>query len=339
MEIRCALNSIQCPHDPFCLMSTRYSQLDWPTILSPLAELRDCSICPHECGVDRSGAKLGFCQSGVGFSVASIFPHKGEEPVISGDKGICNIFFNHCNMQCVYCQNYEISRNRETVAEETLNVEEILERIEQVLDGGISLVGFVSPSHFIPQMKVLIAALREIRPGLRFVFNNGGYDRAEEIAGLEGMIDVYLPDFKYSDESLARRYSQAPHYPDVAKRVLKEMFRQKGSNLRLDDDGVVEAGMIIRHLVLPGEVENSKAVLRFIAEELSPGVHVSLMSQYWPTPLVRNHGRLSRKVTPEEYDEVLAEFGRLGFYRGWVQELDSPDHYRPQFSADRPFTE
>ena len=320
-------------------MTGKYSHLDWQRILAPLAELRDCSICPHECGADRAGAKLGFCQSGVGFSVASIFPHKGEEPVISGSSGICNVFFSRCNMQCVYCQNYEISRNRETVAQETQSLEVILDRILQVTDAGIKLVGFVSPSHYIPQMKVLIAVLNEIRPGLRFVFNNGGYDRLETIRELEGSIALYLPDFKYMDENLARRYSQAPHYPEVAKSVLKEMFRQKGSNLWLDDDGLAESGMIIRHLVLPGEVENSKSVLRFIAEELSPGVHLSLMSQYWPTPAVAGHPKLGRKVTVEEYDEVLAELHRLGFHRGWVQELESPDHYRPEFSKETPFGE
>ena len=317
----------------------RYSQLDWQAILAPLSELRDCSICPHECHADRASSKLGFFQSGVGLSVASIFPHKGEEPVLSGTKGICNIFFNHCNMQCVYCQNYEISRNRETVAQESQSLEVILQQIETVLDTRIGLVGFVSPSHFIPQMKVLISALKQLRPEIRFVFNNGGYDQVEVIRGLENSIDIYLPDFKYSDESLARKYSRAPRYPEVAQAVLKEMFRQKGSNLRLNDDGIAEAGMIIRHLVLPGEVENSKGVLRFIAEELSPGVHVSLMSQYWPTPAVEQHPRLGRRVTPEEYEEVLAEFNRLGFYRGWVQELESPDHYRPQFSSDKPFRE
>ncbi len=259
--------------------------------------------------------------------------------MISGKNGICNIFFNHCNMQCVYCQNYEISRNRETVAQESRSVEVILQSIEAVLDQGIKLVGFVSPSHFIPQMKVLMNVLNEVRPGLRFVFNNGGYDRFETIRDLEGRVAVYLPDFKYSDDLLARRYSQAPHYPEVAKLSLKEMFRQKGSNLWLDDDGVVESGLIIRHLVLPGEVENSKGVLRFIAEELSVGVHISLMSQYWPTPAVADHPKLSRKVAAEEYEEVIAEFHSLGFYRGWVQELESPDHYRPQFSDDQPFQE
>ncbi|MGB5105313.1 MAG: radical SAM protein [Candidatus Zixiibacteriota bacterium] len=320
-------------------MTGTYEQPDWQRILAPLAELSDCSICPHECGTDRAGWKLGFCQSGVGFSVASIFPHKGEEPVISGTNGICNVFFNRCNMQCVYCQNYEISRNRETVAQETQSLEVILNQILNALNDGVKLVGFVSPSHYIPQMKVIMAALNEIRPGLRFVFNNGGYDRVETIKQLEGAIAVYLPDLKYMDDSLARRYSQSPHYPEVAKAALKEMYRQKGSNLWLDDDGVAESGLIIRHLVLPGEVENSKNVLRFIADELSPAVHVSLMSQYWPTPAVRDHPKLGRKVTAEEYEEILAEHARLGFYRGWVQELDSPDHYRPQFSEERPFEE
>lgn len=320
-------------------MSSPYSNLDWKRILKPLDELRDCSICPHECGADRASANLGFCQSGVGFSVASIFPHRGEEPVISGKNGICNIFFNHCNMQCIYCQNYEISRNRESAAQESASVEVILQQIVTVRDQGIKLVGFVSPSHFIPQMKVLMNALNEVRPGLRFVFNSGGYDRVETIQDLEGQVAIYLPDFKYSKDSLARRYSQAPNYPDVAKLALKEMFRQKGSNLWLDDDGVAESGMIVRHLVLPGEVENSKGVLRFIADELSVGVHISLMSQYWPTPAVTKHPKLNRKVTAEEYEEVLAEFRSLGFYRGWVQELESPDHYRPQFSDDQPFKE
>ncbi len=320
-------------------MSSPYSHLDWKQILKPLDELRSCSICPHECEADRASSKLGFCQSGVGFSIASIFPHRGEEPVISGKNGICNIFFNHCNMQCIYCQNFEISRNRETVAQESESLEVILQRIEAVLDQGIRLVGFVSPSHYIPQMKVMMAALNEIRPGLRYVFNNGGYDRAETIRDLERAVAVYLPDFKYSDESLARKYSHAPHYPEVAKLVLKEMFRQKGTNLWLDDDGVAESGLIIRHLVLPGEVENSKGVLQFIAEELSVGIHVSLMSQYWPTPAVAGHPKLGRKVTAEEYEEVITEFDRLGFYRGWVQELESPDHYRPQFSDEHPFRE
>lgn len=318
-------------------MSSPYSNFDWTQILKPLEQLRDCSICPHECHADRASSKLGFCQSGVGFSVASIFPHQGEEPVISGKHGICNIFFNHCNMQCVYCQNYEISRNRESVAQEVGSLEVILQQIEAVLDRGIKLVGFVSPSHFIPQMKVLMSALNVIRPGLSFVFNNGGYDRVEAIRELEGAVAVYLPDFKYSDDLLARRYSQAPHYPEVAKLSLKEMFRQKGTNLWLDDEGVAESGLIIRHLVLPGEVENSKGVLRYIADELSVGVHISLMSQYWPTPAVASHPKLGKKVTAEEYEEVIAEFHSLGFYRGWVQELESPDHYRPQFSDDQPF--
>ncbi len=316
-----------------------FGDLNWGTILAPLAELRDCSICPRECHVDRESPKLGFCQSGVGFAVSSIFAHRGEEPALSGKNGICNIFFSHCNMQCRYCQNCEISRNREDTVNEITDLREILRRVLAILDTGIKLIGFVSPSHFIPQMKAIMTAVRQLRPETRFVFNNGGYDKVDVIKSLEGQIAVYLPDLKYMDESLAREYSQAPRYPEFATACLREMFRQKGANLFVDDDEVAESGLIIRHLVLPGQIENSKAVLRFIADELSPSVHVSLMSQYWPTPKVYNHPQLGRYLYAEEYEEVVDEFERLGFYRGWVQELGSPNHYRPQFSQDAHFDE
>jgi len=154
---------------------------------------------------------------------------------------------------------------------------------------------------------------------------------------LEGLVDVYLPDMKYMEPELGSRYSGASDYPEVATAALKEMFLQKGADIDLDSDELITSGMIVRHLVLPGHVGNSKKVLRFIAEELSPDVHISLMAQYWPTPKVRSHPNLSRRITQEEYDEVLDEFDRLGFWRGWVQELESADTYRPDFSKDHPF--
>jgi putative pyruvate formate lyase activating enzyme len=159
----------------------------------------------------------------------------------------------------------------------------------------------------------------------------------ETIRQLDGAIQVYLPDLKYMDNKLAEKYSDTPNYVEHATAAIREMFRQKGGNIRTDNEGVIESGMIIRHLVLPGEVENSKSVLRFIADELSPSVHVSLMSQYYPTYRVSTHPTLGRTVTKAEYDEVLHEFERLGFYRGWLQELTSAHHYRPDFFRDRPF--
>lgn len=311
--------------------------LDMSPILAPLEALRDCTCCPRDCHADRFGDSLGFCMSGAGFSVGSICAHRGEEPVISGRHGICNLFFTRCNMQCTYCQNYQISRRLHTHEEEQLELPELVGRIERILDAGSHAVGFVSPSHFVPQMQAIIKALtaRERRPV--YVYNTSSYDKLETIRSLENTIQVWLPDLKYLDEQLGRTYSHTPHYPEVATAAIREMFRQKGSNIWLDDDGGITSGLIIRHLVLPGQVENSKQVLRWIAEELSPSVHVSLMSQYHPTPWVANHPRLGRTLSVAEYDEVRDEFERLGLYRGWVQELESASNYRPDFALVHPF--
>jgi putative pyruvate formate lyase activating enzyme len=270
--------------------------------------------------------------------VSSVCAHQGEEPVISGEHGICNVFFAHCNLQCIYCQNYQISRN-DTLRHPMTTVDQVVAAIELVLSQGARGVGFVSPSHYIGAILKIIESLKERGHDQRYVFNSNGYDKAEVIRSLEGVIDVYLPDLKYMNEKIGREYSDAPNYPQTATDAIREMFHQKGSNLMLDQDDVIESGMIIRHLVLPGHVENSKAVLRWIADELSPSVHVSLMSQYYPTPAVRDHPVLGRTLDAEEYDEVLGEFEQLGFYRGWVQELGSPQSYRPDFDNQHPFEE
>jgi putative pyruvate formate lyase activating enzyme len=302
-----------------------------------LTDIRNCTCCPRECRADRSSDKPGWCRSGDGIMISSICAHRGEEPVVSGKHGICNIFFTHCNMQCIYCQNFQISRTTVPTGP-AMRLEDVITEIEAVLATGAQGVGFVSPSHSLPQMFQIIAALRARGCRQAFVYNTNGYDRAEIIRQLEGVIGVYLPDLKYMDEKLGREYSGTPNYPDIATTAIREMYRQKGANIYLDgNDEVIQSGLIIRHLVLPGQVENSKAVLRWIAEQLSPSVHVSLMSQYYPTPAVKDHPLLGRTLHPEEYDEVIEEFERLGFWRGWVQELGSPHSYRPDFDLQHPF--
>ncbi|MEW6411465.1 MAG: radical SAM protein [Candidatus Zixiibacteriota bacterium] len=300
-------------------------------------DLRNCSCCPRQCHADRAGSKLGFCESGTDFSISSICCHHGEEPVLSGKHGICNIFFSHCNMQCLFCQNYQISDNRTGIAAGNMTLDDITAQVESILSGGAIGVGFVSPSHFIPQMRQIMNSLNKKEHNPVYVYNTNGYDKPEMIASMESEIDVYLPDMKYMDNSLAGKYSATPDYTDFACASLKEMFRQKGADLALNKDGMVTAGLIIRHLVLPGHVDNSKRVLRFIAEELSPDAHVSLMSQYYPTPRVARHPNLGRTLYQHEYEEVLDEFENLGFWRGFVQELSSPHHYRPDFLKDHPF--
>ncbi|MFO8101312.1 MAG: radical SAM protein [Dehalococcoidia bacterium] len=300
-----------------------------------LAPLHNCTLCPRDCGADRFSDRLGYCRSGAGFGISSIFAHRGEEPVISGPRGICNIFFSHCNMQCIYCQNYQISRNG--CPHPDMPLDEVIDQIERILARGIKMVGFVSPSHYLPQMRLIMKALAGRGRNPIYVFNTNGYDRKETIESLEDSMGVYLPDLKYMDEALAKNYSDAPGYPNIAAEAITEMFRQKGPDIVLNDEGVIESGLIIRHLVLPGQVQNSKECLRFIAEELSTSVHISLMSQYYPTPPVSGHSELDRHLRAEEYAEVLVEFEKLGFWRGWVQDLASPHHYLPDFTRPNVF--
>ncbi|MFH1688389.1 MAG: radical SAM protein [bacterium] len=294
-------------------------------------------MCPRACGVDRSDAATGFCRTTHRIFVSSICAHRGEEPILSGDKGICNIFFAHCNLQCRYCQNHQISSNQTPLSGLERSLAGIGDEVAAILQRGINLVGFVTPSHCLIQMLSIMDEIerRGFRP--RYVYNTNAYDRPEVIAELADRIDVYLPDLKYSDDALAWEYSGAKDYVEVATGAVKEMFRQKGADIALDNDGLITNGLIIRHLVLPGQVTNSKHILRFIACELSTDVHISLMSQYYPTPAVTDHPLLGRTLYQWEYDEVMEEFDRLGFHRGWVQELDSPSSYQPDFRKDHPF--
>ncbi len=296
-----------------------------------------CVSCPRECRAARSRGKLGYCQTDAGISIGSICVHRGEEPVIGGAKGICNVFFTRCNLQCVYCQNYQISRNRGEIIEHKLSLSEAVAHINRLLETGVTSVGLVSPSHVIPQMKAIIHALSKRRPKPTFVFNTNAYDKVETIRSLEGVIGVYLPDLKYMSADLAARLSDARDYPDVATRAIKQMYRQKGAEIVLDDEGVIRSGLIIRHLVLPGQVEESRRCLRWIAEELSPSVHISLLAQYRPTPLVAGHPDINRRLRKNEYAVVLNTLESLGFDRGWTQELSSAENYSPDFAQSHPF--
>ncbi|MCX6280033.1 MAG: 4Fe-4S cluster-binding domain-containing protein [Bacteroidetes bacterium] len=302
-----------------------------------LKELEDCSQCPRNCHVNRLTGKTGYCKSYTSFNIASVCIHHGEEPVISGRHGICNIFFTNCNLQCIYCQNHQISDNQISRTGSQMELSQLINKITSILDTGITHVGFVSPSHFIPHVKIIISKVEALGYKPVWVFNSNGYDKPETLRTLEGMIDVYLPDLKYMEPALAYKFSDARDYPDVATKALKEMYRQKGSALHLDDDGNAKSGIIVRHLVLPGNVENSLKVLQFIAGETSPRIHVSLMSQYYPTKKVKNHPLLKRSVTREEYRQVVDEMEVLGIDNGWIQEFESSDFYQPDFENEHPF--
>jgi putative pyruvate formate lyase activating enzyme len=299
--------------------------------------LADCTLCPRECRVNRFEGGDGYCGTDAGLNIASICIHRGEEPPISGPDGICNIFFAGCNLRCTYCQNYDISRPRSAISSNYSDLGRVLDLIEEILSGGIKAVGFVSPSHVVPQVKAIIRGLNSRGLNPVTVYNTNGYDKPETLTSLAEMIDVWLPDYKYSSAKISLEYSDAADYPGVALRALKEMYYLKGSSLIMDEAGRAESGILIRHLVLPGHSEESKAVLKKITEELSPGIHLSLMSQYHPTNHVKDHPLLNRPLYRSEYESVAEEMEKLGFRNGWVQDMNSFENYRPDFSKKHPF--
>ncbi len=299
--------------------------------------LSECSLCPRDCGVNRFEGGTGYCGCDAGLNIASICIHRGEEPPISGPDGICNIFFSGCNLKCIYCQNHEISRSGGDCRSGITSLNEILDMIEGILSENIKAVGFVSPSHVLPQVKAIIRGLnaRELKPVT--VYNTNSYEKTEVIDSLDGIIDVYLPDYKYVTPSVAEEFSDAPRYPEIALKALKRMYYQKGSTLHLDKEGRAEKGILVRHLVLPGHADESKRVLNTLADEISTGINISLMSQYHPTRYVRNHPDLKRILYKAEYDSAVEAMEDLGFRNGLVQDMESYRNYRPDFSKEHPF--
>lgn len=298
----------------------------------------NCNNCPRNCHVDRE-TQLGFCRASLVPEVASISIHKGEEPPIAGQRGICNIFFAHCNLQCCYCQNYDISRgNVDSDKIFYRSIEAIVDRVETLLAETENIVGFVSPSHYADQVPLIVEALHARGLYPTTVYNTNGYDSVATLQKLAPYIDVYLPDFKYMDSYLALRYSNAADYPQRAQEALLEMYNQKGSGLPTDERQIAFRGIVIRHLVLPGQVQNSIDCLRWIADNLSPNLHISLMAQYFPPEAIKSlPDQLGRTLFAEEYKAVVDAFSELGFSRGWVQDLTASSNYHPDFSKKQSF--
>ncbi len=281
--------------------------------------LRECRLCPRECGVDRLRGERGFCRAGAEPTVASWNVHPWEEPPISGTRGSGTIFFSGCTGRCIFCQNYPISQ---LGVGNTVSIRRLAEMMLELQDRGCHNINLVTPTHFVPQ--ILAALSIAIERGLRLplVYNTSGYERVETLRLLEGVVDIYLPDAKYADDETARWLSGFVRYVEANHAALKEMFRQVGDELILDGEGVARRGLIIRHLVLPNGLAGTQEVLNWIAENLSPRVHISLMDQYFPAYKAVGHPILGRKITAEEYEEALRAFEDAGLERGWMQEHD-----------------
>ena len=297
--------------------------------------LTNCDLCPRNCGVNRLEGRLGYCKTNANPLVASITVHKGEEPVLSGSSGICNVFFAHCNLACQYCQNHQISRNTTLNSNWISDYNTIVDQITEILDQGIKALGFVSPTHQIPQMVKIIEQLNQRGYNPTVVYNSNGYDNPSVLREIADIVDIYLPDIKYFSNELGKQYSDVNNYFASAMASLKEMVWQKGTSLLTDDDGVAESGVIVRHLILPNHTGDSKKILTYLAENISTNLTISLMSQYYPINSKLN--KLNRTITAAEYNDVRNTMESLGFFRGWIQEFNSDNHYLPNFSQKNPF--
>jgi putative pyruvate formate lyase activating enzyme len=297
--------------------------------------LVSCTLCPHKCGVNRY-LKTGYCKTSDKPLVSSVFLHKGEEPVLAGEHGVCNVFFAHCNLQCTYCQNHQISCN--SIADPTWvkSVEQVVSSIIPILDTGVRMLGFVSPSHQVISMLEIIEGLQKKGYRPTIIYNSNCYENVDTLKELENIVDIYLPDFKYINNDLGYKYSGVNNYFEIALRALKEMFRQKGTSLLIGNDELAEWGLIIRHLVLPGYSNESILLLKLLAEDFSSRLHLSIMSQYYPPDKLYLENPLNRILNSDEYQSVLNVFEEIGF-RGWVQSMDSYNHYKPDFNSEKPF--
>jgi putative pyruvate formate lyase activating enzyme len=297
------------------------------------ARLAACDLCPRDCGVNRLKDEKGFCRVGYLPSVANACAHFGEEPVLSGTRGSGTVFFAGCNMRCLYCQNYQISQSQVSPKSGEVEFRELAETLLRLQEQGCNNINFVSPSHFIPQMVRAVFEAVPLGLKLPLVYNSGGYDSVTALKELRGIIDIYLPDLRYADETVGRKFSQAPDYPVNARAAIKEMFRQVGE-LKVDGEGIAERGLIVRHLVLPGGLAGSRESLGWLSREVSPSVTVSLMSQYRPAHRAPKHPLLSRRISPEEYREAASLLDEFGISNGWVQEIGSAESYLPDFERE-----
>lgn len=291
-----------------------------------------CTLCPRVCRVDRSKGELGYCRLPADIVMDCAIVHHGEEPPLSGTRGAGTIFLSSCNLGCIYCQNHQISHSAEG---QRLTVLDLAATMLDLQKKGCHNVEPVTPT---PQTPLIMEALCLARmQGLTvpFVYNCGGYENPDVIRMLDGMVDIYLPDFKYGLETDARLFSCAPEYPRFGIESIREMVRQVGDHLDTEN-GAATRGIIIRHLVLPGRLENSKEALRLLKNEISTKVPISLMSQYSPIPRVWSHPQLARRLTRAEYDEVLHFALELDFENLFVQEV-SDDNLMPDFNLENPF--
>ncbi len=293
--------------------------------------LKSCTLCPRACGVNRLKGERGFCGASDQIKAARAALHFWEEPCLSGELGSGTVFFSHCTLQCIFCQNYQISSCQKGRKISSQRLCEIFLSLEQQ---GAHNINLVTPTHYIPQILEAVFRAKEQGLTLPIVYNSSGYERKETIALLKGAVDIFLPDFKYMDDEMALKYSHAPDYARYAKESIRQMVEQAGKP-EFDENGMMKKGVIIRHLMLPGQLSDTKKIIRWVYETFGDRVYLSLMNQYTPTEQVKGIPELNRTITRKEYDKAIDFALRLGITQGFIQEGGTAsESFIPNFDGE-----
>jgi len=305
--------------------------------MDPFEAYKNCTLCPRNCKVGRAQGKLGFCGESATCAVAFIGPHFGEEPSFTGTRGSGTIFFSGCSSQCFFCQNYQLSFSHDG---RTVTPAELLSEVKSLIRKEVHNLNFVTPDHFWPHVRSLCQALREDKISLPMLFNCSGYQRPEKVEEYSESMDIFLPDFKFADPELAQKCMGDRRYPELALAAIRNMVQQKGFLEPWDPSGrsTARCGVLVRHLLLPGQVENSVEVLKLLHREFGTGIPLSVMSQFQPVPECCKRHEFERTVKIKEYEEVLSLVEELGFEKVYTQELREDTTFLPDFSdPENPF--
>lgn len=295
-----------------------------------MTSMKNCMLCPRMCGADRESGKRGRCGCTDKITAARASLHMWEEPCISGKSGSGAVFFSGCPLGCIYCQNREISRG---AVGKSITAERLSEIFFELRERGAANINLVTATHFTPMVAEALRIARSRGLGLPIVWNSGGYERAETLRLLDGAVNIYLPDFKYCDSRLAKRYSDAPDYFEAATEALDEMVRQTGAPV-FGADGMMKRGTIVRHLCLPGCAEDSKRVIKHLHDRYGDSIYISIMSQYTPVGTLDGYPELNRRLTEDEYDEIVDFACDIGVVNGYTQEGEAADEsFIPQFDC------
>jgi putative pyruvate formate lyase activating enzyme len=293
--------------------------------------LKDCILCPRECHVDRTRGQKGYCRVGEELVVARAALHLWEEPCISGEEGSGTVFFSGCSLGCVYCQNANIARG---LAGKGITAERLAEIFLELWQKGANNINLVTPSHYVPQIIDALSKARSMGLRLPVVYNSSAYEKAETLRLLEGYVDIYLPDLKYYDSRSAIRYSNSTDYFTHATAAIAEMVRQAGSP-EFDDRGVMKRGVVVRHLLLPGHIEDSKKIIEYLYHTYGDTIYISIMNQYTPLPAMSEYPEINCRVTEKEYEELVDYAIELGVENGFIQEGETAsESFIPEFNGE-----